>query len=769
MIWYSCRFSLPYTEKLDGDTVCRLYCPYDKRNVLGQLYISPNFVCFASRTERLVTVILLMKELKNVEEYKSWDDGIRNGIKITLNDENSFILSAFTDRNTVIKRIEWFRTQQTARQFVQKSDSKTRSSSSSSLPSIAEKINPEPLCSQFPFAQNTTEKVKKRWERLLKEYGHGISMYRTIELHRLLLEGIPLEYRGEIWRICAGAAAEMALNPGEYEALLKRNSSQDRCPIAMEEIERDLHRSLPEHPAFQGGPGIDSLRRVLTAYAIRNPNIGYCQAMNIVGSVLLLFNNEEQAFWVLVAICERLLPDYYNTKVVGALVDQGVFSDLVERNLPELHSKLTELGLHDMIALSWFLTIFLNSIKFDAAVRILDLFFFDGAKLMFQIALEMLKENSDQIVSAKDEGEALITLSRYTERITNTHVENSTEIFIGNLISNSYRDFGDSFTNEDIEKLRLKHRLKVVQNLEDSQMRSIIKSVGRDCKLDPTELELLYNLVKEEHLLSWPSRLAHINHKSIGSQEERPRFDPCMHSQYRLDFDLFAQVLPRLLPWPSNEIFVVRCFRLLDVNETGILTFRDLSCLLGSILKGDPIEKVTLFYKCHIPPAFNMSDLEDVIDLPKDSDEPELAMEASHLLGSAKTSPKSSSSRSNSSSLIEIQPEALLTTNEAEIDIDVPESMPCSSRATEVGSPLLSESSSMVRLNSDKPSSPLHSDDFSLPEKAASEISDSFSLVEEANDALKTLAEKMQSVTLQELQKLNLNEKTLPSINQRRS
>jgi hypothetical protein len=82
---------------------------------------------------------------------------------------------------------------------------------------------------------------------------------------------------------------------------------------------------------------------------------------------------------------------------------------------------------------------------------------------MFQIALEMLKENSDQIVSAKDEGEALITLSRYTERITNTHVENSTEIFIGNLISNSYRDFGDSFTNEDIEKLRLKYRLKVVQ------------------------------------------------------------------------------------------------------------------------------------------------------------------------------------------------------------------------------------------------------------------------------------------------------------------
>jgi len=99
----------------------------------------------------------------------------------------------------------------------------------------------------------------------------------------------------------------------------------------------------------------------------------------------------------------------------------------------------------------------------------------------------------------------------------------------------------------------------------------------------------------------------------------------------------------------------------MDTHETGILTFRDLSYLLGIFLRGDQAEKLELFYRCHIPPAFNMSDLEELLastdhgstasidqrsnkggegkgSTPTTVEEPELAMEAADVLCSPESS-----------------------------------------------------------------------------------------------------------------------------------
>ncbi len=90
-------------------------------------------------------------------------------------------------------------------------------------------------------------------------------------------------------------------------------------------IVQDLHRTSPEHEYFQTPEGLQALQNVLTAYSWHNSIIGYCQSMNMIASMLLLLLPEEHAFFVLCAICELLVPEYYSKQMIGAIVDQRLF------------------------------------------------------------------------------------------------------------------------------------------------------------------------------------------------------------------------------------------------------------------------------------------------------------------------------------------------------------------------------------------------------------------------------------------------------------
>jgi hypothetical protein len=49
------------------------------------------------------------------------------------------------------------------------------------------------------------------------------------------------------------------------------------------------HLSLSPNPSLQA---VQKLRRVLVAYSWQNPNVGYCQGMNLLAALALLFLDE---------------------------------------------------------------------------------------------------------------------------------------------------------------------------------------------------------------------------------------------------------------------------------------------------------------------------------------------------------------------------------------------------------------------------------------------------------------------------------------------
>lgn len=60
---YRATFRLPKDERLDGHTGCTLWTPFNKLHIPGQMFISNNYICFASKEEDACRLIIPLREV----------------------------------------------------------------------------------------------------------------------------------------------------------------------------------------------------------------------------------------------------------------------------------------------------------------------------------------------------------------------------------------------------------------------------------------------------------------------------------------------------------------------------------------------------------------------------------------------------------------------------------------------------------------------------------------------------------------------------------
>uniref|UniRef100_A0A671RQ52 TBC1 domain family member 9B-like n=1 Tax=Sinocyclocheilus anshuiensis TaxID=1608454 RepID=A0A671RQ52_9TELE len=611
---YRALFRLTQDERLDGHTDCTLWTPFAKMHVVGQMFVSNNYICFASREEDLCQLIIPLREVTIVEKADS-SSVLPSPLSISTKNKMTFLFANLKDRDFLVQRISDFlqRTPDRPCGLNTQSENPSPSTPPSLPPSppvlgLGEMPQNQHYSPSLPTAKKgllqiyqqdvpeelgpkvTREKMKEEsWNIHFFEFGRGVCMYRTSKTRELVLNGIPESLRGEL----PFDANEMATHPGYYGSLVEQ--AMGKCTLATEEIERDLHRSMPEHHAFQNEMGIAALRRVLTAYAYKNPSIGYCQAMNIVTSVLLLYCTEEEAFWLLVALCERMLPDYYNTRVVGALVDQGVFEELTRECLPLLYEHMQDLGVISTISLSWFLTLFLSVMPFDSAVLLVDCFFYEGIKVIFQVALAVLHANMDQLLSCSDEGEAMTILGRYLDNVVNKQTVSPPIPHLHALLTSGNIPPPEIDIFELI-KASYEVRGRSKRDLDESL---VVRAIMTESAFTIEELEELYVLFKAKHIIScyWGA-----------SSSAAERHDPSLPylEQYRIDCGQFVQLFSALAPWSCGlhtNTLSSRLFRLLDQNKDSLINFKEFVTGLSGMYHGDMTEKLKLLYKLHLPPG----------------------------------------------------------------------------------------------------------------------------------------------------------------------
>ncbi|CCI42301.1 unnamed protein product [Albugo candida] len=267
----------------------------------------------------------------------------------------------------------------------------------------------------------------ENWARFMSTYGGSEAVSKLIEgechdecvletfhaeLRRLVAGGIPGPFRPQIWTFLARISLQKQTYPIDYYAnLLDRVDASPSLP----DIEKDVSRTFPEHPFFCRQQGRRELRNVLAAYSLHNPSIGYCQSMNFITGMMLLFIPEEDAFWLLSVLLHEdpsfyLCAENYSQTMLGSRTDQLVFQKLIQKRYPDIaaHFKANGIQIH-LITLHWFLCGFLRTLPTETALRVWDVFLLDGQQVFFRVALAILEWYRPSILEAgTDDLQALL-------------------------------------------------------------------------------------------------------------------------------------------------------------------------------------------------------------------------------------------------------------------------------------------------------------------------------------------------------------------------
>ncbi|KAF2198933.1 RabGAP/TBC [Delitschia confertaspora ATCC 74209] len=296
------------------------------------------------------------------------------------------------------------------------------------------------------YEEHVTRRTKK-WEALMQK--HSLPTENPIRfparsgrVERYIQKGIPPQWRGAAWFFYSGGpkmqAGEMK---GVYRNLVRQCSNGKLSENDRDLIDRDLHRTFPDNvffkpdtvataanptadPNFDTGeeaPIIHALRRVLQAFALNNPNIGYCQSLNFIAGLLLLFLNqdEEKAFIMLTIITREHLPGTHAKNLLN--VDIGVLMMLIKDRLPavwkaidDIHdvnsgpgsnahpqSNVTRLPTVSLATTSWFMSLFIGSLPIETVLRVWDQFLYEGSRVLFKVALAIFRTGEPQIKLCK--------------------------------------------------------------------------------------------------------------------------------------------------------------------------------------------------------------------------------------------------------------------------------------------------------------------------------------------------------------------------------
>ncbi|XP_049616331.1 USP6 N-terminal-like protein [Syngnathus scovelli] len=230
-----------------------------------------------------------------------------------------------------------------------------------------------------------------KWLKMLKSW----DKYKNSEkLVRRIYKGIPLQLRGEVWSLLLDVPKIKEEKKGFYERLkaTAKASSPD-----VRQIDLDVNRTYRDHIMFMHRYDVkqQALFHVLTAYSVYNLEVGYCQGMSQITALLLIYMNEEDAFWALVRLLsghKHAMHGFFVPGFPKLMRFQEHHDRILKKMIPKLKRHLDSQEVRtSLYTMKWFFQCFLDRTPFTLTLRIWDIYILEGERILPAMSYTVLK------------------------------------------------------------------------------------------------------------------------------------------------------------------------------------------------------------------------------------------------------------------------------------------------------------------------------------------------------------------------------------------
>ena len=327
------------------------------------------------------------------------------------------------------------------------------------------------------------KKLKLEWKYHTKKLFKPETISFTKEekelIKNLLYTPMSRHRRRDYWLIASGAKREMLNNKGYYQSLLNHFQKGTQSP-SEKIINLDVPRTFPNEPFFKEEKNRNKLKNILTAFVRRNSSIGYTQGFNcIVGKLLLVVENEEEAFWIFTQMIECYLPGDFYLVFTGVRKDIKIIVEIVTKTLKFCDQSII-LCLNNLVGKT-FISLFSREIQNEITYQIWDAFFIYGEIVLYRAFIWIAYLFCDNTLKNKN----IEAVDEYIDdKMRQTNDSNNLNYFL--------------FMYDGINNNKLKQWKKMIENSVEKDTFKGSNNSKKDIKCDKSMPYCLYNKDNED-------------------------------------------------------------------------------------------------------------------------------------------------------------------------------------------------------------------------------------------------------------------------------